>query len=393
MANRVFQTINMRGLKLEDADLIKSRLSEFPGTPEEIDGLLDQWQSIRQVLSAKSQERAEQVEESYKYDRYSGFQGFVLALEMMERGIADRRDHKLEPVERLNGFVDWMQARNANAGALSRYFSFVYRCAENWNQLNQPALGGNRGVFKALLPVRAIWWTEWKPLVLRIMGLASAMGEREGAAWRRGLFDQIQRSAMAMDLSGFSAQKRHLVFAKALAELAGGARPDRLRALEMRDEDVVRIHRTLSAPLTNYTLRRGLIIWTEYALSAPDYRFIRNVSVEHVLPQSTMLPEPWLGAFPDAKKREQMLHMLGNLILLPGEINLAISDNSFEHKRRVLQSRSSELDGLHLVNWVRNRDGWTPHHIHTRTHEVAALVWDALGISDLSYKDYGEQRA
>jgi len=393
MANRVFQTINMRGLKLEDADLIKSRLSEFPGTPEEIDGLLEKWQTIRQVLSSKSQERVEQVEESYKFDRYSGFQGFVLALEMMERGIADRRERKLEPVERLDGYVEWMKARNANAGALTRYFAFVYRCAENWNLLNQPALGGANGYFQALLPIRAVWWTEWKPLVLRIMGLASQMGPRDGAAWRRGLFDQIHRAAIAMELSGFSAQKRHLVFAKALAEFAGAQRPGQLRALRMRDEDVVRIHRTLSAPLTNYTLRRSLILWTEYMLSAPEFTLIRNASVEHVLPQSTNLPEPWLAAFPDAKKREQMLHMLGNLILLPTEINLAISDNSFEEKTAFLRQRANALQGYHLVDWVLARDDWTPSHIHTRTHEVATFIWKELDVSELTYREYGEQRA
>lgn len=392
MANRVFQTINMRGLKLEDADLIKSRLSEFPGTPEEIDGLLAQWQAIRQELSAKSQERSEQVEESYRYDRYSGFQGFVLALEMMERGIADRKDQKLEPVERLDGLVDWMKARHSTAGALSRYFNFVFRCAQNWNLLNQPALGGNSSSFRALLPIRAIWWTEWKPLVLRIMGLASQMDDRAGASWRRGLFDQVHRAAMAMDLSGFSAQKRHLVFAKALAELTGGRRPERLKALHMREEDVVRIHRTLSAPLTNYTLRRALIIWTEYVLSAPEYRFLRNVSVEHVLPQSTLLSPAWLDAFPDVRRREHMLHMLGNLVLLPSEINLAVSDSSFLEKRRILEDRSQELAGFHLVDWVRERDDWTPGHIQVRTHEIAAIVWEALGVSDLSYREYGERR-
>lgn len=392
MANRVFQTINMRGLKLEDADLIKSRLSEFPGTPEEIDGLLSQWQAIRQVLSAKSQERSEQVEESYRYDRYSGFQGFVLALEMMERGIADRRDQKLEPVERLDGFVEWMKARHGTAGALSRYFGFVFRCAQNWNQLNQPALGGSNSSFRSLLPIRAMWWTEWKPLVLRIMGLASQMDERAGATWRRGLFDQIHRASMAMDLSGFSAQKRHLVFAKAVGELKNGQRPARLQALQMRDEDVVRIHRALSAPLSNYTLRRALILWTEYVLSAPDYRYLRNVSVEHVLPQSTTLGPAWQAAFPDVRKREHMLHMLGNLILLPSEINLAVSDSSFDEKRRILLERAGALSGFHLVDWVSQRDDWTPSHIHTRTYEVAALVWEALQVSELSYRDYGEAR-
>jgi hypothetical protein len=393
MANRVFQTINMRGLKLEDADLIKSRLSEFPGSPDEIEGLVDQWRAIRQALTSKSQARVDQVEESHKFDRYSGFQGFVLALEMMERAIADRREAKLEAVDRLAGYMDWLKARHTTAAGLSGYFKFVYRCAENWNTMNQPAMGGAGSPFRPLLPVRAIWWTEWKPLVLRIMGLANQGDARSGAAWRKGLFEQIHRSAMAMELSGFSPQKRHLVFAKAIGELRSGDRPEKLEALKMREEDVVRIHRSLSAPLTNYHMRRALILWTEYMMAAPDYRFLGGVSVEHVLPQSTIPPEPWLEAFPDQAQRDHLMNLLGNLILLPKDINLAMSDSSFETKRAFLESRADELEGFHLVDWVCARDAWTPNHILTRTHEVVSAIWQALEVSELEYKAYGEARA
>ncbi|MEM9740599.1 MAG: DUF262 domain-containing protein [Pseudomonadota bacterium] len=393
MANRVFQTINMRGLRLEDADLIKSRLSEFPGAPQDVQGLLDQWQSIRQALTAKSQVRVGQSEESYKFDRYGGFQGFVLALEMMERATADTRARPLEAVERLNAYVEWMKARHGSATGLSGYFKFVYRCAENWNLLNQPAMGGTNSPFRPLLPIRAVWWTEWKPLVLRVMGLSSQMDRSAGPIWRRRMFDQIHRAAMAMELSNFSPQKRHLVFAKALHELIDGGAPERLDALKMRDQDVVRIHRTLSLPLANYHRRRALILWIEYVMSAPDFRFLGGASVEHILPQSTMLPEAWLHAFPDSQAREQMLNLLGNLILLPKDINFAISDDSFREKRDFINAREADLNGYHLVNRVRVSDSWTPGHIRTRTEEIASWVWDALHISDLSYGAYSAQRA
>ncbi|MEM6946814.1 MAG: DUF262 domain-containing HNH endonuclease family protein [Pseudomonadota bacterium] len=391
LANRVFQAMNMRGLTLEDADLIKSRLAEFPGTEAEIEALLTQWRTIRQTLTSRSQARVEQAEESHKYDRYSGFQGFVLALEMMERGIADRREARLEPVDRIEGFVDWMKARHGSANGLMRYLGFVERCAENWNLMNQPAMGGASSPFRPLLPIRSIWWTEWKPLALRIMGL-SFQDQAGGAAWRRGLFDQMHRAAMAMDLAGFSPQKRHLVFAKAIGELSSDARPARLAALEMRDEDVVRIYRALSAPLTNYHLRRSLILWAEYIHAAPDYRMLGQVSVEHILPQSTVPAAAWLEAFPNLDQRDQLMHLAGNLVLVPNEINRALGDTSFEEKRARLNRRAAELEGLHLVDWVRARKDWTPQHIMTRTHELVSQIWDALGVSQHPFTAYGEQR-
>lgn len=390
MANRVFQTINMRGLKLEDADLIKSRLAEFDGTEEEVESLVQQWRDIRQVLTSRSQTRTEQFEDSHRFDRYSGFQGFVLALEMMELMVADTPDNPQEAVDRLDNYIEWMKARHQNANGLSGYFRFLHRCAENWNTMNQPAMGGINSPFRPLLPIRAVWWTEWKPLVLRIMGLSS---QRQIPAWRKALFEQIHRSAMAQELADFSPRKRQLVFAKALRELEGPDLPDQLSALKMRDEDVERIYRTLSEPLVNYRLRRALILWTEYMMSAPDYRFYGKVSIEHILPQSTNPPQPWLINFPDPQKRDRAMHQLGNLILLPHEINLIMRDDSFPTKRAVLQQYTDELKAFHLFRWVSDRDDWTEQHIYTRTAELRQKIWSWLEVSDQAYKDHGNARA
>ena len=175
MATRIFRTINMRGLKLEDADLIKSRLAEFPGDADEVETLLTAWQDVRQALTARSQARVDQVEESYRYDRYGGFQGFVLALEMMERFTPDTPQQKLGTVERLNAYVDLLKQRHGTAKGLTGYFRFLHKCAANWNAMHQPAMGGQSSPYNPLMPIRAIWWTEWKPLALRVMARASQM--------------------------------------------------------------------------------------------------------------------------------------------------------------------------------------------------------------------------
>ncbi|MCI4645125.1 MAG: DUF262 domain-containing HNH endonuclease family protein [Hyphomonadaceae bacterium] len=392
MANRIFRTINMRGLKLEDADLIKSRLAEFPGSAEEVEELLTAWQDIRQALTARSQARVDQVEESHRYDRYSGFQGFVLALEMMERFTPDTPDHKPSTVERLNGFVDLMKSRHGTAKGLTGYFRFLHKCATDWNTLHQPAMGGQSSPFNPLLPIRAVWWTEWKPLALRVMGRASQM-ESAGPPWRARIFDQMHRAAIAMELAGFSPMKRQLVFAKAIEELKDGATPDRLESLVMWQADLIRIHSALTGAFDQYQLRRSTVVWIEYIMSGAPYSFLRDMTVEHVLPVSTHLPAGWLKEFPDWQTRRDVMNLLGNLILLPRSINQGFGDDTFEEKMAALTQRESELEGLNLVYWVRKCEDWTPDRIRTLTDHLAAYVWDALKMSDVDYATFGAQRA
>lgn len=392
MANRIFRTINMRGLKLEDADLIKSRLAEFPGTDEEIEELLIAWQDIRQTLTSRSQARVDQVEESHKFDRYSGFQGFVLALEMMERFTPDTPDEKPSTVERLNAYVDLLKTRHGTAKGLSGYFGFLRRCASDWNTLHQAAMGGPSSPFNPLMPIRAVWWTEWKPLALRVMGRASQMGPA-GASWRAGIFDQMHRSAIAMELAGFSPMKRQLVFAKAIEELKDGATPDQLQALVMWQPDLVRIHSALTGQFDQYQLRRSVVLWTEYMMSGAPYKFLHSMTVEHVLPVSTHLPEGWLKQFPDWKTRRDVMNLLGNLILLPRSINEGFGDDAFAEKMAALQQRESEIEGLNLVYWVRQCEEWTPDRIRTLTEHLAAFIWEALKMSDVDYPTFAAQRA
>lgn len=393
VANIIFKTLNMRGLKLEEADLIKSRLAEFASTDAEAADLLARWQTIRQALNSKSQLRTDgEPEDSAHFDRYRGFQGFVLALEMMERMDPPWRQRRPSPAARVDAYVDWLKERYTNASGLTGYFAFLKRCADNWNLLNQPGLGGITSPFHPLLPIRAVRWTEWKPLVLRIMGLSVTM-KTAGPAWRDGLFDQIHRAAIAMQLADFNADKRALVFAKALRELCDvDAPPTKLHALDMHPADVKRIHDALTAPFTDHTIRRSLVLWTEYIMAGDERRYMHRVSVEHVLPVSTTPPQDWLDAFPDWQQRRALVHLLGNLAIIPQDLNPELGDAGFTEKLAHISAHSGDLSGFQLLSWVRGQEEWTPAEIEARTKALATRIWDELAISPQGYDTYSEDR-
>lgn len=395
VANTIFRTLNMRGLRLEEADLVKARLAEFASDETEADALISQWQTIRETLTSRSlrrdDEEGEESERSEHSDRYRGFQGFVLALEMMELHEPNgRRLHPSAP-ERIDRYVDWLKARHATGGSLEGYLRFVQKCAENWNVLNQGALGGAESPFAALLPVRSVRWTEWKPLVLRLMGVSAGMG-RSGPDWRAAHFDALHRACIAMVLAGFASEKRALVFANAIGELDGGARPERLDALRMRGHDVQRIHDALTAPLTDHRVRRSVMLWAEYMLAGEARRFLHRVTVEHVLPTSTDLAPEWLEAFPDWRQRRALMHLLGNLAIVPGQLNLQMGDSSFASKREAMQCHAEALEGYQLAAWVQAREEWTPQQIRQRTQSLAERLWRELDVSTQSYSAYSGER-
>lgn len=395
VANTIFRTLNMRGLRLEEADLVKARLAEFASNDAEGDGLVAQWQEIRETLTSRSLKRDDEdgddADRNAHYDRYRGFQGFVLALEMMELHEANGRRLQATAPERIDRYVDWLKARHSTGGSLEGYLGFVQKCAENWNALNQGALGGGDSPFAPLLPVRAVRWTEWKPLVLRIMGVSAGMG-RAGPAWRTAHFDAIHRACLGMALAGFDADKRALVFANAIAELKDGARPERLESLAMRWQDVQRIHDALTAPLSDHRLRRSVMLWAEYILAGEGRRFLQRVTVEHVLPTSTDLAPEWVAAFPDWRQRRAMMHLLGNLAIVPGNLNLQMGDDSFAAKRAAMLQQSEALEGYRLAAWVAEQEEWKPMQIQRRTQSLAERLWRELRVSEQSYSAYSGVR-
>ena len=108
---------------------------------------------------------------------------------------------------------------------------------------------------------------------------------------------------------------------------------------------------------------------------APSRVKRRVLHVEHVMPQEWQ--ENW--PLPDESSREHrdlLVHMIGNLSLLPSRFNVSLSNSEWAHKRQSFEKHSTEL----LNSQIAQESEWSDASIERRTSKLAErilAVWPA----------------
>ncbi|MEO0606202.1 MAG: HNH endonuclease family protein, partial [Myxococcota bacterium] len=104
--------------------------------------------------------------------------------------------------------------------------------------------------------------------------------------------------------------------------------------------------------------------------------FVGRGAVAHVLPRTH--GQAWQRGFPSDDDRERSKHRLGNLCLVPGELDEAIRTLGFADKRARLATLEARWRSAHDV---ARYDVWTVGMVETRTQQLARRVARQLGIA------------
>lgn len=117
---------------------------------------------------------------------------------------------------------------------------------------------------------------------------------------------------------------------------------------------------------------------------------LKNTSIEHVLPQ-TPTSEYWLTAFGNYSEdeRKRITNSLGNLLLLSsGSENSSLQNYSFPVKKdmSVDSKRFAYSYGSRSAREIASNDHWTINEINNRTDKIISFIYDnwfaGLGISE-----------
>lgn len=100
------------------------------------------------------------------------------------------------------------------------------------------------------------------------------------------------------------------------------------------------------------------------------------VSIEHVLPQNPDPASQWVKDFPDEAEREQLTHILGNLVLLPRRKQPQASNFDFERKKKEYFRRKGTTP-FTLTVQVINESRWTPDVIRERQQRLVSQLREA----------------
>lgn len=98
-------------------------------------------------------------------------------------------------------------------------------------------------------------------------------------------------------------------------------------------------------------------------------------TIEHIMPQDWRKNWPGDEYLPDGTSRNEVIHRLGNLVLVTQALNSKVSNGSWTDKRKALGHHSTLLTTKHVVD--NYEETWSENDILRRTEEV---VDDILAI-------------
>lgn len=128
--------------------------------------------------------------------------------------------------------------------------------------------------------------------------------------------------------------------------------------------------------------RLALILRLEALLSdGSKKQEYKNVSIEHVLPQTPSEGSEWLSWYPEAENRELWTHRLANLVPLQGAKNSAANNYDFTYKKDVYFRKKETSSPFILTNEVRDEAEWRPDRLEKRQERLIKLLCNHWNIA------------
>lgn len=108
-------------------------------------------------------------------------------------------------------------------------------------------------------------------------------------------------------------------------------------------------------------------------------------TIEHIYPQTANKRE-WKIAFKgvSAKRKDYLLHSLGNLLLLSRVKNSEFQNNIFDHKKKHINKDNNEVgffNGSYSEIEVASNDDWTPKEIEERGVKMLGFLEERWNVS------------
>lgn len=145
--------------------------------------------------------------------------------------------------------------------------------------------------------------------------------------------------------------------------------------IELTSDEVKLFFSTLNGPVYLATrVVKPLLLRIEQASTDGAATYDHPViSVEHVCPQTIDSGSEWHSMFPDPEEHAELLHKVGNLVLLSRRKNSAASNYDFVKKKDTYFVNGT-ASAFVMTSEVRDKNSWTPTIIRERQVEVLARL-------------------
>jgi hypothetical protein len=370
-ARRIFTVLNARGLDLTATDILKAELIERAGEDQEAT-LAERWENHEAALGRESfNDLFVQIRMIFQREkpRSSLESGFPVSVPIIRE----------KPLE----FMDKVLDRYAEAFALT----------SDDQKLRSRFGAGTAQLVKSL---HRLDNKDWLAPLLFVFGQAD-----EGAAIDVPEFVfKLERVAYYMFVIRADVNARMARYADVLDGLDPRNAPEgekkerkeRSTGLILgRDEAFAMFEKLNGAVYTVTRVVKPLLLRLEQAShdgsASYDYP---TVTVEHVCPQTVADGSQWQEWFPSQEEHADLVHRLGNLVLLNFRKNSSASNYDFGKKKSTYFVKDN-TSAFTLTAEVRDFDRWSPTDIRQRQDDVMnrlTKTWRLVG----EYQSWREQR-
>lgn len=350
-AYRIFTVLNNRGLDLSHSDILKSEIIGEVLEAEQ-DKYGKRWEDIEELLGREA-----------FTDLFSHIRTIFRKMKPKETVLAEFRQYVVKQFADPKKLVDQVLVPYAEAFASIK-------------DANYESAAGADAINRLLKWLGRIDNNDWVPAAILFM----AQYANDPPALNR-FFTDLERLAAVQMLLRASINERIERYGRVITAIQSGDDLYKTESpLQLTDEERAEAVDVLNGEVYNFLpkLRTYIMLRLDSVLSGGGATYDYDlITVEHVLPQTPTDGSEWTAWFPDSVRRNNTVHLLGNLALLTRKKNASARNFDFDKKKTSYFTKGG-VSPFAITTQVINEKEWTPGVVAQRQADLVAnlkAVW------------------
>lgn len=346
-AFRLFSIMNDRGLKLSNADILKSSNLEHLADKNDVDDFAKKWEDMQADLGND-------------IDRFLLYVRNMILKSRVKTNLLDEYENNIFKTSLLKRGDD--------------FFKYVFKTYEIYDKIinltdNDDIAFGN--FIRVLLG--SMQNTEWIPSVLLYYQKFQD----------KGLLAYTKRVVcknIADSICGESPSSRIDALNKIMVEVDNATSPTAILTADCFKFDSVKFLTNILMDVYGHFYTKPLLMLLEY--EEQDNSLVNSfnqISIEHILPQTPAPTSKWVADFTDAQRTE-MTHKVGNLCLIGRRKNTSLGNLDYLDKRKRYFEKNINSFARTLQIYNTYPTQWTPAELTTNQATTVQKIRKFFGV-------------
>lgn len=360
LARQIFVTTNARGLPLNEAEIFKGQLLALAGDAGQRQYITEIWN--RMLASDKH------------------FGEFLEHIDFLARSEPYTQGNLLRLADYLSSvFTD-------TPNRLTAWMVEVEELHACWTNITLEQPLRDRALEGAIRHLHNFRWPGWQAIAL--LFLRDYYRSEDEARARPVLLRRLSglsRRCMAIQLAQFEPVEIARIFGHAVGEFSRKTPVNPINSsLRLKFPQIRRLKSYLIRDQLDHQDQFDLLKWLEQDMTGRFDHLEQNLSVEHVLPRNPGPDSNWIARFPDDETRLTATYSLGNVALIPRQLNELMENTSFGAKKEAVETAPAELklDAFQLIPSIFENGDWNYGLIIDRAEWLRDEIFKRLDLGE-----------